>query len=261
MIVAAKQLGVLLQPDNLLVFWLAVSVVLLWTPWRRLGRGMTSLGVVALVLCGLFPLGRVLALPLETRFAAPRPMPEAVEGIILLGGNIRSGPARPLQPDHLANVSQHLFVFAELARLYPTARLVFTGGAPPHIANAQTEADAVRPILAALGMGLDRVIFEQAARNTQENAVNSKQLVRPRSDERWLLIASALHMPRAIAVFQAVDWPVIPYPVDLPPAGAGGGFFSISVAGNLTSLKRVSHEWLGLLWYRLNGLTRELLPA
>lgn len=257
MVVAGKMLWMLLQPDNLLALWLALSAALLWTPWRRLGRASVTLGVIVLVVCGLFPVGRWAARPLETRFLPPQ-LPAAVDGVVLLGGNIRTGVIQ--RPDDLANVSQHVVAFVELARRYPTARLVFTGGAPPHITNAQSEADAVRPLLVALGIDLARVLFEETARNTMENAERSKQLAQPKPGEHWLLIASAVHMPRAVGVFRAQDWPVIAYPVDLPPQPPDA-ILSLALAPNLVSLTRAAHEWFGLLLYRLLGHTRELLPA
>jgi len=258
MVLAGKMLWVALQPDNLLALWLALSVSLLWTPWRRAGRVGATIGVLVLATCGLFPVGRWAALPLETRFPVPE-LPAAVDGIVMLGGNLRTGLVQ--RPDDLASVSQHAIAFAELARRYPAARLVFTGGAAPHILNAENEVEAARPLLAALGIDLGRVLFEATARTTMENAARSMQLAQPNSGERWLLIASAVHMPRAVGVFRAHGWPVIPYPVDLPPKPPPGAVFSLALAQNLVALTRAAHEWLGLLAYRLLGHTRELLPA
>lgn len=257
MVVAGKMLWVLLQPDNLLALWLVLSVLLLWTRWRRLGRISATLAVIVLVICAVFPVGRWAAQPLETRFAAPQ-LPDSVDGIVLLGGNMRTGLAK--QPDDLSNLSQHVIAFVELARRYPNARLVFTGGSTPLIANALSEADEIRPVLAALGIDLARVLFEATARNTMENAERSKTLAQPKPGERWLLIASAVHMPRAVGVFRGQGWPVIAYPVDLPPEQPRP-VFSVALAPNLINLTRAAHEWLGLIIYRVLGHTRELLPA
>jgi uncharacterized SAM-binding protein YcdF (DUF218 family) len=259
MVVASKMLWPLLQPDNLLLICAVVAAVLLWTPWRRLGRWLATFGAAGLFAAAMLPLGSWLAHPLETRFP-PSADTARVDGVIVLGGSIRSGHAMLGRADDLANVSQRMYAFAALAQRFPAARLVFTGGPAPHIPNATSEVDEARPILAALGIDLSRVLFEPTARSTLENARASKALARPGADERWLLVTSALHMPRAVAAFRAEGWPVTAYPVDLPPPRDDARVLRASLARGLFNLNQATHEWLGLLAYRLLGHTRELLP-
>ena len=66
----------------------------------------------------------------------------------------------------------------------------------------------------ALGIAHDRITAEEQSRNTIENAVFSRLLADPKPGERWLLVTSAFHMPRAIAAFRAAGFPVEAYPVD-----------------------------------------------
>jgi uncharacterized SAM-binding protein YcdF (DUF218 family) len=262
MVVAAKSLWPLLQPDALLPLWLAAAALLLWTPWRRLGRWLVTLSAVAMISVAALPIGEWLALRLEDRFPPPGELPARIDGVIVLGGSIRSANPPPGRPGDLANVSQRLHAFAELARQYPDARLVFTGGSAPHIPNALSEVDEVRPILAAMGLDLKRIIFEPTARNTLENARASKALVKPGAGEKWLLITSAVHMPRAVGVFRAEGWTVVPYPVDvMPPEARERRGFGLSLVDGMRQLTRASHEWVGLLLYRVLGHTREFLPA
>jgi hypothetical protein len=68
-------------------------------------------------------------------------------------------------------------------------------------------------------------------------------------------------MPRSVASFDAVGWPVIPYPVDFridPRTGLRPGF---SLLDGLAATTLAGKEWAGLLGYRMMGWTRELLPA
>jgi uncharacterized SAM-binding protein YcdF (DUF218 family) len=93
------------------------------------------------------------------------------------------------------------------------------------------------------------VQVETQARNTYENAVLSKTTAHPSSGERWLLITSAAHMPRAIATFHRQGFAVDPWPMwDLDAYQSR----PISVA---------RHEWLGLAGYWLLGRTSNLLPS
>jgi uncharacterized SAM-binding protein YcdF (DUF218 family) len=258
MVELTKFLWPLLRPDNLLGLGLILAAILLWTRWAKVGRWMATLAALFLATIMLLPAASWLGQPLKSRFPPPEMLPEVIDGIIVLGGSIRSGPT-PERPDSLAGISQRLVAFVELARRFPAARLVFTGGTPPHIPGAATEADQARPILAALGLDLARVRFEASARNTLENARRSKLVTAPKPGERWLLVTSALHMPRAVAVFRAAGWPVIPYPVDYPrpqPAPA----LALNLVGSLNGLIDAGYEWLALLAYRGLGYTRELLP-
>jgi uncharacterized SAM-binding protein YcdF (DUF218 family) len=75
-------------------------------------------------------------------------------------------------------------------------------------------------MLGDLGVGGEgRLLLEREARSTWENAVYAKQLAQPRPGERWLLVTSAAHMPRAIAVFRKVGFAVEPWPSTTAPPG------------------------------------------
>jgi uncharacterized SAM-binding protein YcdF (DUF218 family) len=108
----------------------------------------------------------------------------------------------------------------------------------------------------------DRITAEEQSRNTIENAVFSRLIANPKPSERWLLITSAYHMPRAMAAFRAAGFPVEAYPVDWRtrgPADLVRPFGAIS--DGLGRTDTAVHEWLGLLAYRLTGRSAELLPG
>jgi len=136
------------------------------------------------------------------------------------------------------------------------------GGSADLFANDAREADYAGQIFESLGIGKDRLIMERRSRNTYENAVFSKAIASPKQGERWLLITSAYHMPRAIGVFRAVGFAVDAYPVDWHtrgPVDAVKPFSSLS--DGLGRTDTAVREWLGLVVYRLTGKTEELFPA
>ena len=106
-----------------------------------------------------------------------------------------------------------------------------------------------------------RILFERAAHNTFENGVYAKELANPTPGEKWLLVTSAMYMPRAVGVFRKAGWTVTPYPVDYT-TGGGGGF---GVGFNLTrrgeSMHRALREWIGLVAYRMLGRTDAVFSA
>ena len=151
--------------------------------------------------------------------------------------------------------------FVHLARLYPEARLVFSGGSGLVQEQDLKEAEVARLLFERLGIDGARVVYEDRSRNTWENAVFSKQLVSPDPDERWLLVTSAIHMPRAVGIFRRIGWPVIPYPVDFALVSEAPPVVSLDLLDGLLLLNAATCEYLGLLAYRLLDRTSALFPA
>jgi uncharacterized SAM-binding protein YcdF (DUF218 family) len=102
--------------------------------------------------------------------------------------------------------------------------------------------------------------FESRSRNTRENALFSRELMRPKPGEVWLLVTSAVHMPRAMGAFRAVGWTMLPYPVDYLTTGEAVPPLRLAPDG-LRSLGAVGHELAGLAYYRLRGWIGALLPS
>jgi uncharacterized SAM-binding protein YcdF (DUF218 family) len=104
--------------------------------------------------------------------------------------------------------------------------------------------------------------MDRDARNTYENAVFSKKLAAPKPGERWLLVTSAFHMPRAIGLFRKVGFTVEPYPVDWRVGRPADVFaFTQFATDGLLRTDVGVREWLGLVAYRLAGRTDALFPG
>jgi uncharacterized SAM-binding protein YcdF (DUF218 family) len=129
------------------------------------------------------------------------------------------------------------------------------------INDRDTEADVVRRIFARLGLDVTKIIFEDQSRNTWENAVFSHELLKPTRQERWLLITSARHMPRAVGVFRKVGWNVIAFPIDFATDEELRFNPEFGLGANITYVSEAFKEWLGLLAYYLMGRTTTLFPG
>ncbi|HWX07893.1 MAG TPA: YdcF family protein, partial [Bradyrhizobium sp.] len=149
-----------------------------------------------------------------------------------------------------------------LARRYPKARIIFTGGSSNLVSNDAREADYAIELFESLGISRDRLEIDRRARNTQENAEFSRAMAAPKSGERWLLVTSAYHMPRSIGVFRKAGFAVEPYPVDWRVGGEAdlANFWIFSVEG-LGSVDVGVREWMGLAAYRISGKTGEFFPG
>src|SRR5262249_22097939 len=117
-------------------------------------------------------------------------------------------------------------------------------------------------IFAGLGGDPARVDVESRPRTTSEDALYTAAVLKPKRTERWLLVTSALHMPRAVGCFRVAGFQVEPYPVEFRTVRSqpSAGLFS-SGSEALNDLDRAGKEWIGLIAYRLMGKTDALFPA
>jgi len=260
--VLSKTIGVMLMPTNFLVLLGLLGVILLATRFVWLGRKLLVVSILMLAICAFSPLGSLLMYPLENRFAPWDAARGAPDGIIVLGGPIDPELSISHDTPVIRWAPDRIVVTAELARKYPNARIVFTGGSANLVFNDAREADFAIEIFEALGIDKSRLTSERQSRNTYENAAFSKALAAPKPGERWLLVTSAYHMPRAVGLFRKVGFAVEPYPVDWR-VGRAGDIFSFSMAGGegLMQTDTAMREWIGLLAYRLAGRTDALFPG
>lgn len=250
-----------IQPLNLALFLMLAGFALRLLGVRRLGATAGVLGFLILAMGAWTSIGAVMLNPLEERFARPT-LPEKVDGIVVLGGGFE-GAINLARGGYELNSGGDRFVeTAILARRYPEARIVVTGGSGTLVLEGETDATTAPRLLEALGVARERMLLEGRSRNTYENAVFTKEMVTPQPGETWLLVTSAFHMPRSIALFRAADFAVVPWPVDYRTSGREGiGLLRDNPADSLQTATTAIREWIGLVAYRLSGRIDSVFPA
>lgn len=247
----------LAAPTNLLVVLAALGAALLFTRWSRAGRAIATAAAIGLVAVGFSPVGKLIARPLEGCFPQ-RGLETHVDGIIVLGGAIGFARGQVVFNEAAARMTTGI----ELAKAHPGARLVFSGGDGALLeGDSRTEAEAAEHLFRLAGIDGERLVLEGRSRNTHENALFTRELIRPKPGERWILVTSAFHMPRAIGCFRAVGLAPEAYPVDYRTDGDGRDVLPFRHMFNGMQLTDLAvKEWIGLVAYRLAGYTAELLP-
>ena len=259
--ILSKTAAFLLLPSNLLIVLGCVGLALTVARFKRAGRRLALGSLVLLALLGFSPLGRVLSHGLESRFPPWDPGRGAPDGIVVLGGAIAPGLSYDYGDTVVGGDAGRVIAIAKLARAYPNARIVYSGGNPSLFANGLSEAKFLYPLLDYFGIPRERVMLEPRSGNTEENAVFTKELVQPKPGERWLLVTSAQHMPRAVGCFRQIGFAVEAYPVAWHTGKRISLFPSDALSSGLARADNAVHEWLGLVAYRLTGRTSELLPG
>ncbi|GBD42725.1 hypothetical protein HRbin40_00180 [bacterium HR40] len=252
----------LLLPSSLLALLFAASSLGLLTGRLRAARRLAVLAMHVLVALVLLPLDEWLLLPLENRFPPPVRYPPQVDGVIVLGNGPKGRMLRARGEPSIDEPGERFLALLELATRFPQARLLFTGGAGREDPQGTSEAAAARVLYERLGFPTERILFEDEARNTFENARNSLALARPRAGEVWLLVTSARDMPRAVGAFRALGFDVRPWPVDYLTEGQLRWWRpQLAFGRRLVRMDVAAYEWYALLWYRLLGRVPELLPG
>ncbi len=258
----SKLLGFFASPTNLLISLGVLGLLLLLTRFARIASWLIITSLVLLAVAGLSPLGNVLILPLEQRFPPWNPSHGAPDGIVLLGGAISPSVSLERGTIALSDSGARFVAAVELARRYPNARVIISGGTGSLLSEEAPEAGVAVHEFEALGIPHDRISAEEQSRNTMENAVFSRLIANPQPGERWLLVTSAYHMPRAVGTFRAAGFPIEPYPVDYRTRGPGDAVRPFGAVNRGLELTDIAvHEWVGLLVYRLTGRTLELFPG
>ena len=248
----SKLIWLLIYPDSLLLIWFGTGFLLLWqgrVVWAK--RLLGSL-LSVLLLIGLLPVGSWLLYLLENRYS-PSPELQKIDGIVALSGAL--DPMKTQLWDQVVSngAAERNLAFMRLARAFPKAKLVYTGGASSMVNQNYKAADVAKRLFKEQGLDLSRITFERESRNTWENALLTKQLVVPKMGEKWVLITTAWHMPRSVGVFCKVGWDVIPYPVDYQTKP--GYLFTVNwgFAGHLQDLVTAVKAWVGQVAYQLTG--------
>ncbi len=212
---ASKLLVHFERPGDVLLLLLVAGVALIrFAQTRKTGIALVTAATMVLLAIAALPIATWVTAPLENRFSRPLRLPGHIDGLIVLGGAVDPTATERRAIPALNSDAERMTEFVRLAKLYPGARLVFSGGSGALYRGAgPTEADVARLFFRQHGIDIRRVVFEHRSRNTYENVLFSKTLVKPGKDQIWLLVASARDVPRAIGIFHRLGWPVIPIPV------------------------------------------------
>ncbi len=259
--IASKILWFFLQPSTFLVLLGILGLVLSITRLKKTGRRLVFLSLAGLLVAGLSPLGQILLLPLEERFPVPLNDAPAPDGIIILGGSMDTHVSNARGIVALNEAGERQIMMIALARRYPDAKIVFSGGGGDLLGSDMRESDVTKLFMSLTGFPAERVVLEDKSLNTWQNAIYSRDLLDPAPGETWLLVTSAAHMPRAVGCFRQAGIDVTGYPVDFRTQGPEDKFTMFkSVSEGLRRVDAAVREWAGLAIYRATGRTNAFFP-
>jgi uncharacterized SAM-binding protein YcdF (DUF218 family) len=203
-----------------------------------------------------------LARSLEWRYIPQGELPQ-VQAIVVLGGGTLSAQY-PRQTVEVDQAGDRLIYAAQLYHQGKAEHLLLSGGRIDWISSGAPPAEDMATLLEMLGVPRQAMWLESDSLNTYENAINARSRLEPMGIRRILLVTSASHMPRAVALFEEQGFDVIPAPTDFTVTQEGwetlksGGLASqllslLPSVENLSLTTRMLKEYLGMIVYRLSG--------
>ena len=222
-----KIVSPLFLPVPLCLEILILGLILIWfTRRQRAGKLVVTLGTLMLLLLSNTAISDMLLRGLEDRYPQPgqgagsalRATASPVKYIVVLGGGYSDDPHVPvtsqLGEDSMVRVAEGI----KLWRENPGCKLVFSAGS---INEPVPEAEVMSRVAQALGMGQQDILLESESRDTEESAKAVASMVQK---EPFLLVTSASHMPRSMAMFKKLELNPIAAPTDYLVKNGGGGF-------------------------------------
>jgi uncharacterized SAM-binding protein YcdF (DUF218 family) len=252
MFVLKKIVTLLLMPMSLCLGLLGVGILLLWVR-RRIGAAkiVLTLGVLTLTALSFSAVANPLIKHFELWYA---PLLDSsgmkdVKWVVVLGGGHASNPTLPpnaqIGNSSLARLIEGIRIHREL----PGSKLLFSGGA---VFDPVPEAETMAAVARMLGVSPDDMVLENQSKDTGQQAQFVQAIIQ---NDRCILVTSAIHMPRAMLVFEQKGLRPIPAPTEFGDwmRKETNPYRFFPGAGELRKVEAAFHEFLGLLWARVTG--------
>ncbi|MGC1455380.1 MAG: YdcF family protein [Nitrospirota bacterium] len=217
---------------------------------RSLGRMFIAAGFLLLYGLSIGPAASALIAPLEKDFRPVNLKSAKADCVVVLGGGTRDRSWLGLGPEPGEASIQRVLEAVELYRVLHIPVLLSGGSgdpAQPHLSDAEAMART------ALDLGVPKkdTLIDNRSRNTLESARAVKDML---NEKRIILVTSAYHMKRSVALFRKQGIEVVPAPVGFRSEQRPLTFFSfIPSIGNLSSSSLALAEHLSLGWYAMTG--------
>jgi len=222
-----------------------------------------ALALVILIVSSNTWVATSLVRSLEWKYLPQDKIPEA-DAIVVLGGGTVSAQS-PRQTVEINGAGDRMIYAAHLYHEGKAPLLILSGGSITWLDGRQSSiAGEMKEILSALGVPDDAMVLQEKSQNTHEDAVYSNEVLREKGIKRIILVTSAMHMPRAVALFEHEGLEVIPAPTDFTVTEEDwNNLVSFNIqsqlialipsTGNISLTTNALKEYIGMMVYSLRG--------
>ncbi|MFB2924117.1 MULTISPECIES: YdcF family protein [Aerosakkonema] len=208
----SKLLPIFIYPLGLACVLIIVALVMLWKRPKWAAVPM-FLALFVLLLASNTWISRSLVRSLEGQYIPTVELPSAPAIVVLGGGILPKKPPRPWV--EVAQEGDRILYGAKLYREGKAPILILSGGRIDWKNGGPPESQDMAEIAEAMGVPKSAILQDPTSLNTHENAVNVRKILAAKNIERRvLLVTSAFHMPRSLAIFKRQGIEAIPAPTD-----------------------------------------------
>lgn len=256
----SKFLPIFVYPLGLAIVLLLVALSLRQTSrWQS----VCVLAALAILYIGSISwVAKTLTRSLEWQYLPLETYPQA-EIIVVLGGST-SSVQYPRQIVEVNGAADRLLYAAHLYHQGVAPKLLLSSGYITWMSERNAPAEDMAEILKMLGVPEEVLWLETESRNTYENALYTRRILEEQGIDQVILVTSALHMPRSVALFEKQGFEVIPAPVDYnitqvswerlwEPDPVVQVFNLLPSVGNLQDTTEALKEYIGIFVYGLRG--------
>ena len=256
----SKLIPVFFFPVGIVCLLLIVALILLWinSKWTP---AVVSTALIVLFLSGNIWVSHWLAQSLEWQNIPKGELPNA-DAIVVLGGGIRS-QAYPRPDVDFTDAGDRVWYGATLYRAGKAPKIIVSGGRIAWQGAGNPESEDLTKLLVTMGVPKSDIIPEGKSLNTYDNGVYVKEILQQYNFKKILLVTSAMHMPRSMAIFKHLGIDTIAAPTDYhisqseldqPNSQTESIILSFfPTDGDLATTTQALREYLGLLVYKLKG--------
>jgi uncharacterized SAM-binding protein YcdF (DUF218 family) len=256
----SKFLPLFIYPLGLCCFLMLLA---LWLSYRRSRKAYIPilLALIIVVIAGNIQVGNHLIASLERQYL-PLVDPPKADAIVILGGGTRNYEPPRILPD-LSDRGDRLIYGAKLYQDGAAPKIILSGGRIQWYGGESSEAESMATILELFDIPRADMILESRSLNTHDNAIFTKEILQREQFKKILLVTSAAHMPRSLAIFRRAKIDAIPAPADLMVSDRNLIESSYSKQSRILSLIPTSEsldfttqalrEYIGMFIYRLRG--------
>lgn len=204
------------------------------------------ISLIIIFITSIFPTGKYMMNYLEKNFHDIT-LPKNIDGVIVLSGTIIPSLSKEFNSTELNSSAERIIKFLEFSK-NKSIKKIYSGGNAKLFDRTLNQSDFAKKFFDK--HDIKNIIYENKSRNTYENIKYSKELAKPKKEEKWVLITSAYHMKRALKVAEQFEWEVYPLPVDFQVSKNIVWYQNLKPLSNLLLFNKASREILANIIYQ-----------
>lgn len=256
MFIFKKLFANLFFPVPLIVLFLACGLYYLWFTKKQItGKIIITMAFTLLLALSNFSISSKMLAPLEgdyLKYEIPPPEEgscDLIEYIVVLGSGHVTDPRISVTSQLNKSSVVRLVEGIRLHNKHPESKLVLSGGST---SDPKPEAVIMADMAEQLGVDSNNIIIEDQSKDTKDEALFLKDIL---GESEFLLVTSASHMHRSLALFKKQGMHPIPASASNYIRGTPTNNFNSFIPNsyNLIRSKRAIYEYLGIVWASFRG--------